>query len=261
MNIICYPTRKEKAMNKKQSGSTKISFCIVVLFIMICGVFMLSCGIKIIDPSKTGPAKTLRKNALALDREHGFTALAVWSLRIQDQTGQLKGMKPKFGIGSVGATERLCKYLKTGKVQVQMNPKEYLSSHASVKPIDGFWTEKSGQAIYNALFAVELRPGEHQIFQILLESENAYIEQWVNIPLNATCRIVQGKVYDLNLLEIVFTDKIQKKKGQNIYRYSIHSPAMATSNKEKLTRLCPSLVLPISSMVSDCSFVFPVCDD
>jgi hypothetical protein len=154
-------------MAKKQFDSIKVSRSIVVLFIIICGVFILSCGVS----SKIGPAKILRENALTLDQQNGFTALAVCSLRIEDQTGQIKGLKPKFSIGPVGATESLCKYLKTGKAKL-MNPKDYLSSHASVEPIVGSWTEKNGKLFYSGLFVFQLRPGQRQIFQILLESKS-----------------------------------------------------------------------------------------
>jgi len=247
-------------MVKRQlTGSIKVSHCIGLFFIL-CVVFMLSCGVKIIDPSKTGPAKTLQKNSFALDQEHGFTALAVWSFRIVDQTGDLKGMNPKFTIGPIGATERLCKYLSTGKVQEEIAPKEYLASRASVKPINGSWTEKNGQAIYNALFAVQLRPGEHQIFQVLIESKTTSRERWLNIPLNGACRIEQGKVYDLKLLEVIISERVsmEGRKG-TFYRHSIHTPALETSNSEKLSQLYPALSLPKNSIVSDCSFMVPVC--
>ena len=215
-----------------------------------------------VDQSKIGPAKNLKKNAVALDQEHGFTSLAIWSLRIEDRTGYLKGMDPKFSIGPVGAAERLCKYLKSGnKAHLQeLTPKEYFSSYASVKPINGSWTDKNGQAIYDAFFAIELRPGEHQIFQVLLESKNAYRERWVNIPLNASCTVLHGKVYDLKLLEIIFSERIAVKgRKEAFYNYSIHTPAMEISNKEKLSQLHPALALPMNSVVSKFSFIVPFC--
>jgi len=245
------------------SSCEKVSRSIIILFILIYPVFMLSCGIKMGVQSKIGPAKTLKKNVLALDQEHGFTALAVWSLRIEDRTGYLKGMKPKFLIGPVGAAERLCKYLKSGnKVHLlEVTPKEYVSSFASVKPINGSWTEKNGQAIYDALFAAELRPGEHQIFQLFLESKNAYRERLVNIPLNATFSIVQDKVYDLKLLEIIFSERVKVKgRKEEFYSYSIHAPPMEMSNKEKLSQLHPALTLPLNSVVSKYSFIVPFCN-
>jgi hypothetical protein len=221
---------------------------------------MLSCGVKIVDSEKKGPAKSLHKNATTLDYENGFTALAIWSFHIVDQTGDLKGMTPRFGIGPVGATERLSEYLRTGKAQVAMAPKEYMSSHASVKPIDGSWTQKNGQAVYNGMFAVEFRSGEHQIFQVLVESNTANSETWVNIPLNATCSVEQGKIYDLKLLEIIISERVAVEGRKEVfYRHSIETPATVISNWNKFSQLYPTFTMPNMSIVNDCSFMVSVC--
>ncbi|MFH1148227.1 MAG: hypothetical protein V1736_11040 [Pseudomonadota bacterium] len=238
--------------------SADLSVIAAIVLLMTCAVFMPACGAQLSNP---GPARGLTKDSVTLAREHGFTAIAVWSLRIEDQTGKLKGMQPKFSIGPFGAAENLREYLATGQAR-KMAGAAYMSSYSTVTPFDGTWTDKNGKAVYDGLFVVELRPGEREFFQVRLESRDEYktpwverrVEQWVSVPLDAPCRVAANMVYDLGLLDIVITERIVTDPGKVSFGYSIQTPPMNIPNTEKLTQQYPAFAFPLDSVVRECAF-------
>jgi hypothetical protein len=231
----------------------KNAFLSMVVFIIVSAVPLSSCS--------TGfavqvPAKRLDAKAQSMDREHGYSAIGVWSLHIEDDTDTFAGWDPIFSIGPLGAARNLCNYLKTGQAK-EMTPAEALSKYAKVKPVEGSWTKNGGKAFYNGLFVVELQQGEREFFHVRLENQDVNAEKWFSIPLNAPCRIEANKIYDLHQLEIAIIAKTIGNDGKFHFNYEVRSPDKDFSNRSKLGAQYPQLDIRGDHFVPGCAFRGP----
>jgi hypothetical protein len=197
------------------------------------------------------PAQALRSTARSLDGEHGYSAVAVWSVRIVDSTGTLSNLEPKFSIGPPGAVDTLRTHAATGQA-VPMSPGTYLSSYATVEPAQGSWAARDTGVVYDGVFVVELRPGSHAFFHLRLESETQSggwkRSSWLSVPLDAVCAVEAARVYDLGILEVAVTARSAGGANES-YECQVVASTVDPRNDKKLRRLCPSLALPGAAMV------------
>lgn len=231
----------------------KNAFLSMVVFIIVSAVPLSSCS--------TGfavqvPAKRLDAKAQSMDREHGYSAIGVWSLHIEDDTDTFAGWDPIFSIGPLGAAKNLCNYLTTGQAK-ELTPAEALSKYAKVKPVGSSWAKNGKKAYYNGLFVVELQQGEREFFHVRLENQDANSEKWLSIPLNAPCSIEANKIYDLHQLEILIIAKTIGDDGKFHFKYEVRSPDKEFSNRSKLDAQYPQLDIREDNLVHGCAFRGP----
>ncbi|WP_319521107.1 hypothetical protein [uncultured Desulfosarcina sp.] len=236
----------------------KGSFLSIVFVIVFSAMAISSCRTGL---SVQAPATNLDMKTQSIDSEHGYSAIGVWSLFIEDQTGTFDGYSIVFSIGPIGAANILCNYLKTGQTN-QMSPAEAISKYAKVKPVNGSWKKSAEKNLYDGLFVVELLPGDREFFHLRLEnqnqnSENWLSEQWLSIPLYAPCKVEANKIYDLQHLEIVITEKIKGKDGKFFFNYEVRSSNKGNTNHILLNRHYPQLNISEYDLVQDCMFRGP----
>jgi hypothetical protein len=232
--------------------------------IFLIGIFIIFCTFSISSCS-TGlttrvSAKSLDLKTQSIDSEHGYSAIAVWSLHIEDLTGTFNGWSPIFSIGPLGAANTLCNYLTTGQTK-EMSPAEF-SKYAKIEPVNGSWTNNDERTFYDGLFVVELQPGEREFFHLRIENQDAISdrilsEHWLSIPLNAPCKIEENRVYDLKHLEIVITEKIKGKNGKFQFNYEVSSTDENSKNYMKLNEQYPQLKILEYKSERGCSFRGP----
>jgi hypothetical protein len=255
---MCYSLVNTKVSSILGDTMETNTFLLTATSIFLVAILLSSCTTGL---SAQVPAKNLDIKTHSIDSDHGYSALGVWSLHIEDQTGTLEGWRPIFSIGPIGAAHILCNYLKTGQTEA-MHPAEVLSKYAKVTPVNGSWTKKNEKTWYDGLFVVELQPGKREFFHLRLESHhtisgNRLSEHWLSIPLNAPCKIEASKVYDLKQLEITITEKIKGKNGKIQFNYDVRTTDQGNSNYIKLNEQYPQLMISEDSLVRGCTFRGP----
>ncbi len=96
----------------------------------------------------------------------GFASVLFWRVHIEDHSGDLRGLEPRFLVGPPGSAERV----KSG-VLTEMSASEYFATHYRPSAVQGRWTRQGESASYDGLFAVEARPGPVEFFRFALSLE------------------------------------------------------------------------------------------
>ena len=130
----------------------------------------------------------------------GFASVLFWRVHIEDRSGDLAGLEPRFVVGPPGSAERV----RSG-VLTEMGPSEYFSTHYRPSSVQGRWERQGKSASYDGLFAVEARPGTVEVFQFALTLDRGgdLDRSVAMLPLGARlCGIEAGKLIYLGTLRV-----------------------------------------------------------
>jgi hypothetical protein len=174
----------------------------------------------------------------------GYQSVLFWRVRIEDRSGDLVGLEPRFVVGPTGSAERV----RSGKV-VTASPEEYFSTHYRPSAVQGRWERHGGQATYEGLFAVEARPGTVEFFQFALTSGRGgdLDRSAAMVPIGArVCAIAAGKLIYLGALSIT-VERVDPKDDR--YRFVFEEgPDSLHGDLETVRTLFP---VPLAALPAD----------
>jgi len=174
----------------------------------------------------------------------GYQAVLFWRVHIEDRSGDLVGLEPRFVVGPPGSAERV----RSGKV-VSVTPEEYFSTHYRPSAVQGRWERRGAQATYDGLFAVEARPGTVEFFMFALTSGRGgdLDRSATMLPIGArVCAIAADKLIYLGALSIT-VERVDPKDDQ--YRFVFEEGAASLQGDlEAMRALFP---VPLASLPAE----------